>query len=65
MWPNPQKTADLVSFTEETFSGKLCAVSVFSFCTIDAILDKAFADFFTFNHLIWFAFTMTDRELHY
>ena len=23
MWPNPQETADLVSFTEEIFHGKL------------------------------------------
>ena len=23
MWPNPQETADLVTFTEETFYGKL------------------------------------------
>ena len=23
MWPNPQKTADLVAFTEEAFNGKL------------------------------------------
>ena len=22
MWPNPKKTADLVTFTEETFNGK-------------------------------------------
>ena len=29
MWPNPHKTADLVTFTEETLNGKLffCAVS--------------------------------------
>ena len=28
MWPNPQETADFVSFTEETLNGKLlfCAV---------------------------------------
>ena len=23
MWPNPQETADLVTFTEEIFNGKL------------------------------------------
>ena len=23
MWPNPQETADLVTFTEETLNGKL------------------------------------------
>ena len=29
MWPNPQETADLVTFTEEIYNGKLiiCAVS--------------------------------------
>ena len=24
MWPNPQETADLVTFTEEILNGKLC-----------------------------------------
>ena len=31
MWPNPQETADLVTFTEEIFNGKLhflCSVGV-------------------------------------
>ena len=30
MWPNPQKTADLVTFTEEILNGKLhfCAVLI-------------------------------------
>ena len=30
MWPNPQETADLVTFTEETLNGKLhflCSVN--------------------------------------
>ena len=30
MWPNPQETADLVTFTEETVNGKLyflCSVT--------------------------------------
>ena len=33
MWPNPQEPADLVTFTEEIFNGKLnfCAVVIFSF----------------------------------
>ena len=36
MWPNPQETADLVIFTEETLNGRLyflcseCAVLLFS-----------------------------------
>ena len=32
MWPNPQETADLVTFTEEILNGKLhflCSVRVF------------------------------------
>ena len=28
MWPNPQETEDLVTFTEEIFNGKL------QFCTV-------------------------------
>ena len=33
MWPNPQKTGDLVTFNEETINGKhhFCAVPVFCF----------------------------------
>ena len=29
MWPNPQETADLVTFTEHTLNGKLL------FCAVD------------------------------
>ena len=29
MWPNPQETADLVTFTEEILNGKLCAKTFF------------------------------------
>ena len=28
MWPNPQKTADLVKFTEEILNGKIIQVSL-------------------------------------
>ena len=34
MWPNPQETAHLVTFTEEILSGKLlflCSVSYYSY----------------------------------
>ena len=33
MWPNPQKTGDLVTFNEQAINGKhhFCAVPVFCF----------------------------------
>ena len=39
MWPNPQETVDLVTFTEEIFNGKLhflCSVKK-SFLTLKLI----------------------------
>ena len=36
MWPNPQETADLVTFTEEIFNGKLdvlCSVCMWDMFT--------------------------------
>ena len=46
MWPNPQETADLVTFTEEIFKGKLhflCSVSLaFWFGTLDLNIISSF-----------------------
>ena len=46
MWPNPQETADLVTFTEEIFNGKLhflCSVSLaFWFGTLDLNIVSSF-----------------------
>ena len=36
MWPNPQETANLVTFTEEIFNGKLH----FSSCVYDYLFSK-------------------------
>ena len=36
MWPNPQETANLVTFTEEILNGKL------HFCTVDEFLFVCF-----------------------
>ena len=50
MWPNPQETADLVTFTEEILHGKLhflCSVNVMGtkmvakICTVAAALDHS------------------------
>ena len=42
MWPNPQGTADLVTFTEEIVNGKLhflcSAMEIYTNCTVNEIL---------------------------
>ena len=42
MWPNSQKTVDLVTFTEENLNGKLyflCRGGIFSFHQYEAFKD--------------------------
>ena len=49
MWPNPQETADLLTFTKEIFNGKLifCEVQPPAF----AWLYKASYDCISFNSI--------------
>ena len=35
MWPNPQESADLITFTEKSVSGKLHFFAVFAFYISD------------------------------
>ena len=50
MWPNPQETADLITFTEEIFNGKLHFL-----CTVLNVEDpldlQITLAFFNFNFL--------------
>ena len=39
MWPNPQETADLVTFTEENLNGKLHFCAVYFACAVSSILQ--------------------------
>ena len=42
MWPNPQETADLVTFTEEILTGKLHILWSGSFPVSNNYLDDVF-----------------------
>ena len=48
MWPNPQETADLVTFTEKIFNGKLDFLCSANF-HIDSLF-RAFENAFYMNH---------------
>ena len=42
MWPNPQETADLVTFTEEILNGKLHFSAGFGFIEIEGDIAKKY-----------------------
>ena len=57
MWQNPQKTEELVTFTEEVLNGKL------HFCAVQCQENKVFCYIFSLLSVILFAYDINPGEL--
>ena len=61
MWPNPQKTADLVTFTKETLNGKIhffCVVCFISFIIFVLKTTRMYFDLTYYYHTNLYVFLL-------
>ena len=69
MWPNPEETADLVTFIEEILNGKLhflcsaCSQGIITKIFVSAVLMTSV--FSTFVNLVWNNIQVTTSSCEY